>query len=60
MRFAILVKATEATEAGVLPGEETLREVVEYHEELQKAADRERERSLFHADLPVLHPPGGR
>src|SRR5687768_2948389 len=26
--------------------------------ELQKAADRER--SLFHADLPVLHPPRGR
>src|SRR4029453_6201167 len=37
MRFAILVKATEASEAGVLPGEETLREVVEYHEELQRA-----------------------
>ncbi len=28
--------------------------------ELQKSADRERERSLFHANLPVLHPPRGR
>jgi class 3 adenylate cyclase len=37
MRFAILVKATEASEAGVMPGEEMLREVVEYHEELQRA-----------------------
>jgi class 3 adenylate cyclase len=37
MRFAILVKATEASEAGVMPSEETLSEVVEYHEELEKA-----------------------
>jgi hypothetical protein len=28
--------------------------------ELQKAADRERARSLSNADVPVLHPPGGR
>jgi class 3 adenylate cyclase len=37
MRFAIVVKANEASEAGVLPGEDSLREVVEYHEELEKA-----------------------
>jgi hypothetical protein len=37
MRFAILVKASDSTEAGVMPGEETLNEVVEYHEELEKA-----------------------
>ena len=28
--------------------------------ELQKAADRERARSLVNADVPVLHPPGDR
>jgi hypothetical protein len=37
MRFAIVVKANEASEAGVLPGEESLREVVEYLEELEQA-----------------------
>jgi len=37
MRFAILVKASDSTEAGDMPGEETLNEVVEYHEELEKA-----------------------
>src|SRR5512132_3164450 len=38
MRFAILVKASASTEAGVMPGEETLNDVVEYHEELEKAS----------------------
>ena len=28
--------------------------------ELQRAADRERDRRVFHAHLPVLHPPGSR
>ena len=28
--------------------------------ELQRAADRERTRTLSHADVSVLHPPGGR
>jgi class 3 adenylate cyclase len=37
MRFAIVVKANEASEVGVMPGEESLREVVEYHEELERA-----------------------
>jgi hypothetical protein len=36
MRFAIVVKVNEASEAGVPPGEESLREVVEYLEELQE------------------------
>ena len=37
MRFAIVIKATEGSEAGILPGEDVLRETVEYHEELQEA-----------------------
>lgn len=37
MRFMILVKASEASEAGVMPGEELLAEMVAYHEELAKA-----------------------
>lgn len=37
MRYAIVVKATEGSEAGILPGEDSLRETVEYLEELQKA-----------------------
>jgi class 3 adenylate cyclase len=37
MRFAIVVKANDASEAGILPGEQSLREVVEYHEQLEKA-----------------------
>jgi class 3 adenylate cyclase len=37
MRFAIVVKANDASETGAMPGEDSLREVVEYHEELEKA-----------------------
>jgi hypothetical protein len=37
MRFMILVKATEDSEAGVMPGEELLDEMIGYHEELAKA-----------------------
>ncbi len=37
MRFAILVKATESSETGGMPTEEILNDVVEYHEELEKA-----------------------
>jgi hypothetical protein len=37
MRFVILVKATEASEAGSMPGEENLKEAVEFHEELEDA-----------------------
>jgi class 3 adenylate cyclase len=37
VRFAILVKATASTEAGVMPTEETLDQVVAYHEELEDA-----------------------
>lgn len=37
MRFAIVVKANDASEAEAMPGEESLREVVEYHEELERA-----------------------
>jgi class 3 adenylate cyclase len=37
MRFAILVKTTEASEAGEMPDEEILAEVVSYHEELARA-----------------------
>lgn len=37
MRFMILVKADENTEAGVLPSEELLTEMGKYNEELAKA-----------------------
>jgi hypothetical protein len=37
MRFMILVKATEESEAGVLPSEEILAEMGKYNEELAKA-----------------------
>ncbi len=37
MRFMILVKADEQTEAGVLPSEEMLTEMQKYNEELAKA-----------------------
>ncbi len=37
MRFMVLVKATEETEAGVLPSEEMLAEMGKYNEELAKA-----------------------
>ncbi len=37
MRFMILVKATEESEAGVMPSEELLTEMGKYNEELAKA-----------------------
>jgi hypothetical protein len=37
MRFMILVKASKDSEAGVMPSEELLREMADYHEELAKA-----------------------
>ena len=37
MRFMILVKATEESEAGVMPSEELLQTMAEYHEQLAKA-----------------------
>jgi hypothetical protein len=37
MRFMILVKASEDSEAGVMPGEELLAEMGRYNEELVKA-----------------------
>ena len=37
MRFMILVKATKNSEAGVMPAEELLNEMGEYHQELVKA-----------------------
>jgi hypothetical protein len=37
MRFMIIVKATEESEAGVMPTEEQLAEMAEYHEELARA-----------------------
>ncbi len=37
MRFMILVKATEDSEAGVMPREELFAEMADYHEELAKA-----------------------
>ena len=37
MRFMIIVKATQDTEAGVMPPERLLAEMGKYHEELQKA-----------------------
>jgi hypothetical protein len=37
MRFMVMVKATEASEAGVLPSEELLTEMGKFNEELVKA-----------------------
>lgn len=37
MRFMIIVKATNDSEAGVMPEEELIAEMVKYHEELVKA-----------------------
>lgn len=37
MRFMILVKATRESEAGVMPKEALLAEMMKYHEELQQA-----------------------
>jgi class 3 adenylate cyclase len=48
MRFAILVKTTEASEAGEMPGEDSLADVVTYHEELARAG------ALY--DATGLHP----
>ncbi|HUG88418.1 MAG TPA: YciI family protein [Actinomycetota bacterium] len=37
MRFMIIVKATEDSEAGVMPPESLIAEMADYHEELAKA-----------------------
>lgn len=37
MRFMILVKATKDSEAGVMPGEELIAAMADYHEELARA-----------------------
>ncbi len=37
MRFMIVVKATQDSEAGVMPDEKALSEMAKYHEELQRA-----------------------
>jgi len=37
MRFMILVKASAASEAGVMPKEDMFKVMADYHEELQKA-----------------------
>ncbi len=37
MRFMIIVKATEESEAGVMPEEKLIAEMAEYHERLHKA-----------------------
>lgn len=37
MRFMILVKATNNSEAGVMPGEDLLAAMADYHEQLAKA-----------------------
>lgn len=37
MRFMIIVKATQESEAGVMPSEELMAEMAAYHEELAKA-----------------------
>jgi len=37
MRFMIIVKATEDSEAGVMPGEELIASMATYHEELARA-----------------------
>ena len=37
MRFMIIVKATQESEAGVMPSEQLLAQMAQYHEELMKA-----------------------
>jgi hypothetical protein len=37
MRFMIIVKASEATEAGEIPSEDRWAEMADYHEQLAKA-----------------------
>jgi hypothetical protein len=37
MRFMMIVKATQDSEAGVMPSEKLMSEMQKYHEELQKA-----------------------
>ncbi|MGZ8197318.1 MAG: YciI family protein, partial [Burkholderiales bacterium] len=37
MRFMIIVKATNDSEAGVMPGEQLIAEMATFHEELHKA-----------------------
>jgi hypothetical protein len=37
MRYMIIVKATKESEAGVMPGEKLLAEMIGFHEELAKA-----------------------
>ena len=37
MRFLIMVKATQESEAGVMPEEKLMAEMAQYHEELVKA-----------------------
>jgi hypothetical protein len=37
MRFMIVVKASQDSEAGVMPDEQALSEMAKYHEELQRA-----------------------
>ena len=37
MRFMIVVKASQDSEAGVMPDEQALSEMAQYHEELQRA-----------------------
>ena len=37
MRFMMIVKATENSEAGVMPSEKLIADMANYHEELQKA-----------------------
>ena len=37
MRFMIIVKATQDSEAGVMPSEQLLAQMAQYHEELMKA-----------------------
>lgn len=37
MRYMILVKASASSEAGVMPGEDMLKAMADYHEELAKA-----------------------
>ena len=37
MRFMMIVKATQDSEAGIMPGEELISAMAKYHEELHKA-----------------------
>ncbi len=54
MRFMVMVKANEQTEAGVMPSEELLAAMGKYNEELAKAGVRPSRRQIARRKSPFL------